>query len=115
MSESSRDERVKVYSFSDAGTGGRAAPTYTYVRSYWGRRQRPSMREVTVAGQASQVADEVFELPGHAVIDQDGAIRSQSGTLYKITGVEPVKGSVHSEIMVRAAYADEMQLVVVES
>lgn len=73
------------------------------------------MREVTVAGQASQVADEVFELPGHANVSQDGAIRSQSGTLYKVTGIEPVKGSVHSELMVRAEYADEMSLTVVES
>lgn len=116
MSESLRDERVKLYTFSDAGTGGRVAPTYAYALSCWGRQAIPGSREATIASQASQSVDAIFVLPERVTVDDDGAIRGQNGTLYKITGVQPVRNtSSLSEQIVTAVYADEMSLTVVES
>lgn len=116
MSESLRDERVKLYTFSDTGSGGRYAPTFTYSVSCWGRQAVPGSREATIASQASQTVDAVFVLPERVSIDDDGAIRGQNGTLYKITGVQPVRNtSSLVEQIVTAVYADEQDLTVDET
>jgi hypothetical protein len=116
MSASLRDERVKLYTYSNTGTGGRATPRYTFSVSRWARRAIPGSREATVAGQASQQVDAVFILPDRVGIDADGAIRAQDGTLYKITGVMPVRNTASiAEQIVFATYAAEMSLSVSET
>lgn len=125
MSESLRDERVKLYAYSSADTDGYPASTYTYARTYWGRKAVPGSREATIAAQASQRVDAVFVLPegawskdvgGVKSIDADGAIRGQDGILMKIVGVEPVRNtSSFVEQIVTAVYSDEQELTTVES
>lgn len=115
MSVELRDERVKLYTFSDTGSGGRAAPTYMYSVTRWGRREIPGSREATIAGQASQQVDAVFVLPDRVTIDGNGAIRGADGTLYKITGVYPVRNSASIvEQIVFATYSDEQSMTAVD-
>ena len=116
MSEALRDERVKLYSFSDVATDGRVAPTYTYARTCWGRQAIPGSREATIAGQASQRVDAVFVIPEGIVVDQNGGIRGQDGTFYVVTGVLPVRNTASlREQIVFAENAEEQNPNVVES
>lgn len=114
MSAALRDERASVYSYSDTGTGGRAAPTYTKVDTYWTRRSTPTASEATVSGQAAQRIDAVFEFAGGVSVPADGAIRHQDGTLYKIVGVKLIRStSGETDKIVDAVFADEMSLATV--
>lgn len=115
MSAATRDERAEVFGYSDPGTGGRSNPTYTRLGTYWTRRGIPGMREVTIAGQASQTVDAVFEFSGAITIPGDGAVRHQDGTVYKITGVGLARGTAsETDQIVLGVYADEMTLRIVD-
>lgn len=72
VSEAFRDQRVKVYGYSDVGTDGRANPVYSGTETYWASMGAPNGREATIAGQANQRVDAVFMFSGEAVIPPDG-------------------------------------------
>lgn len=106
-----RDQRLEVFGYSDEGTGGRSAPTYTLASTYWGRHASPSGSERTIAGQASQSVDAVFLFAGEATIPADGAIRTPDGEVFKVTAVLPRRyPSGLKRWQVYGVRADEMEL-----
>lgn len=105
MSVGLRDQRIRVFSFSDTSSDGRASSGYAYVGEYWGRADAPSMREATVAGQAEHQADAVFTLEKGVVVSPDGLLKADS-RYYKVTGVPPAN-RMANEIKVFATYADD--------
>jgi hypothetical protein len=105
MSAGLRDQRIRVFDFSDTSTDGRASSGYTYRDEYWGGVSAPSMREATVAGQGEHVADAVFTLE-RGVQVQSGGLLKADDRYYKVTGLPPAN-RMANEIKVFATYVDD--------
>lgn len=116
MSLSHRDERWKVYGYSDVGTDGRANPVYSGIGEWWARMVGPSGREVTMASQAGQRVDGVVVFGDEAVIPSDGFLRGPDEKLYRILAVPfAARGSsALSEQLVPVVYAEDSAQVIVE-
>lgn len=111
MSVSLRDQRVRCYAYSDAGTDGDAVPTYTFTEERWGRVAAPTGRETTAGAQAEHVADAVIALPRDAQLTPNGACRVD-GQFYKVTAILDRRRP--NELQVLAVIADDAAYTIVE-
>lgn len=115
MSIGLRDQRVKVYGYSDATSDGRADPRYSGQGTYWARISAPSGREATIAGQATENIDAVFSFSAEATIPPDGFLRGPDDRLYRILTVLPIRGTgAPPEKQVLAVYAEDSEQTVTE-
>lgn len=110
MSIGLRDQRVRVYGYSDSGDEGRAGETYPYLDEFWGRVTSPSGREATIAAQAEETLDALVFLSDE-IIDElpDGkfpvdGLLSIGPTFYKVLSIFPAR--MTREIGVRVSFAE---------
>jgi hypothetical protein len=90
MTTGLRDTRIRIYSYSDVGSGGYVSSSYAYVAERWGRVEAPGGREATIAGQAGHVVDAVIALGGDATVTPDGLLKDmRTGKYYRVTAVLP--------------------------
>lgn len=94
MTVSLRTKRVGVYAYSDTGSGGLVAHTYTKVPSaasdgnWWASRGVPTGKEALVAQQSEHVADAVFGFDSDVPITPDGLIVDVAlGEAFKVIAV----------------------------
>lgn len=107
-----RDTRVRLYSYSDAGTNGDILPTYTFVEERWGRVEAPSGRASAVAGQQENTIDAVIALPRGAQASRNGL--AKAGTqYYKITAL--LDRRLANEVQLLTVFADDATFTVVDS
>jgi hypothetical protein len=112
MSISMRDTRVRLYSYSDAGSGGDILPTYTFVEERWGRVEAPSGRASAVAGQQENTIDAVIALPRGAQASRNGL--AKVGTqYYKITAL--LDRRLANETQLLTVFADDATFTIVDS
>lgn len=105
MSAGLRDQRIRVFSYSDTSADGRMSSGYAYIGEYWGRIEAPSGRERTTAGQAEQEVDAVITLNINAPVTLDGLVKGPDGKAYKVSAVLPRR--MLQELEVYAVYADD--------
>jgi hypothetical protein len=91
------NERVEVFSYSDAGSGGWETSKYTRVPNaaaadgaWWAAVEPAGVRESTIAAQSQAEADFAFTFQdGVQGLSAQGALRHPPGPgnpMYKITG-----------------------------
>lgn len=111
MSTGLRDTRIRIYSYSDVGSGGFVSETYTYVAERWGRVEAPGGRESTISAQAGHTVDAVIALGPDALVTRDGAVKDmRTGQFYKVTAVMPRR--MVNEIEVFGTYIDDASFTV---
>ena len=99
-----RDQRVRIYTYSDAGSDGFAASRYTFSVERWGRFELPSGREQTLAGKADKQLDGVVAFADEvAVTIHDLLVVSE--VQYKVVAVLPRR--MMREIICHCVLADE--------
>ncbi|HXE60751.1 MAG TPA: hypothetical protein VN607_08580 [Gemmatimonadaceae bacterium] len=110
MPISLRNRRVALYAYSNTGSGGLVAHTFTKTRSaaadgnWWASRSVPTGRESLKAMQAEHTADAMFGFGPEAPVDSDGAlIDIISGQEFRITAILP-RDNVDAEQQVLAVF-----------
>lgn len=107
MNAGLRDQRIRVYSFSNATGDGWATSGYQYLGEYWGRVDAPTVTEATVGGQAEHIAQAVVTFHRGVALAHDDLLKSlRDSRYYKVTGIPPVERR-SSERKVFAVYADD--------
>jgi hypothetical protein len=111
MSAGKRDQRVRVFAFSNATADGWATSGYSYAGEFWAQVSAPTMREVTVGGQGEHVVDAVFSFIRDVVLELGGLLKAQ-GRYYKITGLPPLVRT-SNERTAFATYVDDAQALAI--
>jgi hypothetical protein len=112
MSIGMRNERVRIFTYSNTGSDGFMASTYTYVAERWARKELPSGREITVAAQAEHKVDAVFEFAAEVTVTRNGLLK-HDGDLYFVRSALKRKGlGGQPVIQVMAEYADKSNVTV---
>lgn len=107
MTAGQRDQRIRVFGFTNVDTDGWATSSYQYQGEYWGRIDSPTVREATVAGQGEHLADAVVTFHRDVPLSDNGLLKSvQDGRHYKITGIPPTQRT-SGEKKVFAVYAGD--------
>lgn len=81
-----RNRLISLYSYSDGGSGGFIASTYTLTGSFWGSFQEANSREITLAGGAKQRIDATAVLHLNVTVDLAGVVSPAPGEYYRIVG-----------------------------
>ena len=81
-----RTERVRLYTYSDAGTDGVVTPTHTFVEEVWASFQPQSGQEGTTGEAAQHRRSAVFGFHERVTVDDD-MVLTINGEPYKVTSV----------------------------
>jgi hypothetical protein len=112
---SARDTRVRIYSYSDAGTNGVVASTYTFVREVWGRFAPMSANERSVAEAASHERRATFGFQDGIPLDEHMLLVAH-GDAYKVHGIpHPGTYAPGMEREVEAIWVDKASITLVEA
>lgn len=110
MPLSMRNRRVALYDYSDAGSGGLVAHTYTKHVSaaadgnWWASRSVPTGRESLKAMQSEHTADALFGFGPEAPIAADGALKDiLTGETFRIEAILP-RDNTQAEQQVLAVF-----------
>ena len=75
MSAGLRNQRVKIYAYTDNGADGVPSALYTFTAERWGRLISAAGRELRVGGKAEQLADAIIVLSDEAVFDGNALLQ----------------------------------------
>jgi hypothetical protein len=104
-----RNQRVRIYTYSDAGSDGFMTSTYTFSIERWGRFEVPSATESTLGGKADQKLNGQVALHKEAIVGIHDLLIVDD-VQYKVVGIKPRA----QEIVCDVVLADE-DLALVES
>jgi hypothetical protein len=88
MSIATRDQRVRLYTYSDAGSNGIVSSTYTFSVERWARKESPTGREVLLAEASQYKTDAVFTFGDEVAVPSRGLLK-HGDTYYEVRGILP--------------------------
>lgn len=112
MSVGLRDQRGKIYRYSNAGTEGLIDARYTYDVERWCRFEMPSGREQTLGAKADRQIDGVVAFADEVTIGIHDLIVVDA-VQYKVVAVLPRRQQ--GEILCHVVLGDEDPTSLVES
>jgi hypothetical protein len=114
VSISHRDQRGRVYGYSDVGTGGLMDSKYTFLYERWCRKEPPSGKEVTTGLKAEHRIDAVWSFDDHVVIPENGALKI-NGEVYLVRAVMPRRVAREVQVYAELVRGDQSTVNLAES
>lgn len=97
MSAGLRNQRIRIYAYSDNGADGVPSALYTFTAERWGRLIDRAGRESRVGGQAEQVTDAVIVLSDEAVLDGNALLKVGSDCYsVRALSARPLAREIHA-------------------
>lgn len=88
MSASLRNQRLRLYAYSNAGTNGVPDERYTFTAERWGRLTPLGAKQFTVGEQAEHTVNATAEFADEVAVPDNGLL-TYNGATYFIRGVLP--------------------------
>jgi hypothetical protein len=111
MSASLRSQRIRIYSYANAGTDGVPDERYTFIAERWGRLNPVSARQTTVGEQAEHTVNAIVEFADHVSVPQNGALKF-GDDVYLVRGI--MRRPIAAAIDVACERCDDAVLTLVD-
>lgn len=112
MSASLRNQRIRIYRYSDVGTNGVPDERYTFLAERWGRLTALGTKQVTIGGQAEHTVNAIAEFGDEVSVPQNGLLTLGTAT-YFVRGV--VERPAVRAIEVLCEFCDDATPALVEA